>query len=1806
VVFTQEQDTSRPVPKDCFRLIPRVPGKAAWQDALTLVFTPDEPLAPGKRYRAVVDGTSLGDGIGVFGFEFETQSPVVQVELDPVRLDENGYALVGGTARLEPGVPHDRIERIIRSGELGKPQWTHEQGIHRFVFPPVKQEEGARTVAVSWSGRPAGIRDQGFTTVLIPGYETFEAVRVSRPSRGFLEVLFSAPLKPEQDLRGFISLSGDTNIRYSVQGNVVRIFGSQEHEGITPGSRLLIQDLEDIRGKGLANPASYTVPEHWELPEVRFTGKGAVLPTTQGAAMAIETRNLSGVLVEAFQIYGNSMIQFLQVNNLSGVQELDRVGEPVWSRAFDFYPEPSPEALRGDINRWVRRGLDLSDLAQKYPDGMFHIRLSFRPRHVVYQCGAGHEDFSQLAFPDDSFPRFDRREGESSFWDTYENKWSYTWSQYLNDPCHPAFYIPTGDHTITVGRNVLVSDLGLMAKRSIDGSWLVAASNIRTAEPAAQGEIRVLNYQGRVLASLRTGPDGMAVIPNLEGGSGGSPAGTPGIPAFLYAESPLGRAYLKLNESLAMAVSHFDVAGGAPLQGIRGLLYGERGVWRPGDPIYLTFLLSDPGGTMGPDHPITFELEDPRGGVTGRQTLAAPVDGFYAIKTAVAPDALTGNWTARVRVGGKVFHKPLKIETVIPNRLKLNLDFGSSPYLDSAETPVFLEAAWLYGAPASGLKADVSVSLGDQETAFPGFGDYVFRDPSRSVRGERQELYQGGLDGEGKAAFTMELNPGDAAPGKLTARFMTRAFEPSGAASVEQISREYSPYSRYVGIKLPRGDASRNMLLTDTEHQADIVLLDRDGKPVAGKVAVNCAVYKLSWRWWWEKGAGEAAEFASALSRNPVMRETLTVSDGKGGWKFQARYPDWGRYLIVAQDASGGHSAAAIAYIDWPGWAGRAQEGGPDASAMLALTAGKPGYKTGERASVSFPSNKEAAALVVLEQGGRVLRREWVSCQDTATRYEFLVEASMAPNLYAHVTLLQPHLQTRNDLPLRLYGIVPVMVDDPITRLTPQIDAPERWQSESTASFTVSEGNGRAMAYTVAVVDEGLLGLTRYTLPNPHDTFYAREASFLKSWDLYSDIMGAYAGNLETLLAIGGGDEGLLDGGKTPERFKPVVRFFGPYELKAGEKRREVFELPPYAGSLRIMVLGASSTKGPPAPYSYGRAYGAAERTVRVSSDIMIFPTLPRTFSPGDEAVVPVTVVSYTPVKRKVRLSMAVEGGRLLEPEIRELDFDKPGEQTVRYRVRAPDLAGSMGFAIRAESPGVKTAAHTAEREVRSTALPVIVGSFRLLEPGASWTGTLQFPGVPGSNRGKAEFSRLPPLNVESRLGYLITYPHGCLEQTASAVFPQLYLHKVLALGEAERRAIRSNVAAGITRLEGFMVPGGGFSYWPGADTAHAWGSIYAGHFLLEARRAGYTVRPELLESWLRFQKAQASQWNREDAPADQAYRLYILALAGEPDLGSMNRLRETRNLDGLAAWRLAAAYWYAGQRDIARTMAEALHTQVKDYRELSGSFGSALRDKAVLLETLLLLGDGARARPLYEDLSAALSGESWLSTQETAYALIAMLPYTAQKAGTGPITVDCAFGGPAQTLRFDTPAAGLDVGSLPGSSAGFSIRNTSAVPCYAKITVQGLPEEGAESALAQGLSLSVEYRHAGRGTAVDPDALALGADMEVRVTLRNTASQSIPEIALAHPLPASWELVNYRLGGAASGGSNPSGASFTYQDIRDDRVLTYFNLNRGEQKTVSFRVTKAYEGSFFRPAIHAYAMYDESIRALEPGVRRR
>ncbi|MBF0275506.1 MAG: hypothetical protein HQK84_09775 [Nitrospinae bacterium] len=1184
---------------------------------------------------------------------------------------------------------------------------------------------------------------------------------------------------------------------------------------------------------------------------------------------------------------------------------------------------------------------------------------------------------------------------------------------------------------------------------------------------------------------------------------------------------------------------------------------------------------------MPTNHPVTFELKNPKGQLVKRIVTKESLNGFYSFHVKTDEKAITGNYTAKIKAGGAVFQKTLKVETVLPNRLKILFDVGSDQ-IDKNDKDIkgHLDVKWLHGAVAKNLKADVNVTLTPAKTLFNKYSDYEFDDEGVPYKSEQFTVFNKNLDKKGLADFPLIIKSNQFSPGILKANFHCRVFEQGGAFSVDKFSIPYHPYKTYTGIRLPKGDEKRGMLLTDQSHEVKLVTVNQKGEPVSGK-KLRVSLYKLEWKWWWEKSNETGVGYNSRYLKNPLIEEEIETVNGEGSFKIRVNYPDWGRYLVRACEKDG-HCSGKVVYIDWPGYAGRDRGENSGGAATLAFTSDKESYQVGEEVTVTIPTGNKGRALITIESGSKVLESNWVETVSGETQFSFTAKKSMVPNIYVNVTLLQPHAQTANDLPIRLYGVLPIMVEDIDSRLNPEIIMPDVLKPEEEVHIQVKEANNKPMTYTLAMVDDGLLDLTRFKTPAPWEYFNAKEALKIKTWDIYDEVLGAFGDALKTILSVGGGEDlQSVEESKT-NRFKPVVKFVGPFYLEAGETANHHLKLPQYIGSVRTMVVAAQ--KG---------AYGSVEKTTPVKKPLMVLGTLPRVAGTSEKINFPVTLFALDEKIKEV--SVAIDTDKYIKvsgEKEKTITFSEIGEQIVTFSLDVDTISGTSTIKVVANSDD-DSSEYTTDLIVHNQNPPMVKVTSAMIEAGKEMVSEVNLFGVKGSNKATLEISSIPPLNLGKRLNYVIKYPHGCLEQTVSSVFPQLFLTDLLELTEERKEEIDKNIRAALTKLSGFQLSSGGLSSWPGNTETDEWATNYAGHFVLEAKKLGYLPPDSFIKNWLKDLQQRANNWTN-NSELVQAYRIYLMALANRPLLGVMNRFRESEPKNITAQWLLAASYFISGQPEIALKIAEELPVEIKEQENYEGSYGSVVRDKAMILEAMSVMGLHKKARTLIDEISDKLNSEDWLSTQTTAFSLLAM-GKTAKLSG-GKLNVNYLFGEKKwNVVKSGKPIVEIDLPLHEENPTPLTVQNHNDGPIYLNLAVKGTPPAGKEESFNENLELKVTYLNL-NGKEIDPSEIRQGEDFYASVAVKNITKKTYNDMALTQIFPSGWEITE-SLNKNTGKWSKP-----TYQDIRDDRVYRYFNLKPHEELTFRVNLHAAYRGTYYLPAVVAELMYDNSARAVIKG----
>lgn len=1763
-----------------FSFSPALDGKAHWLDNHTIEFVPDEgALQSGELYNGVFrlgDFVAVKEGLEEFRFSFRVQPRTFTMQAETPVITSADYLSLAGEIRFSDAVTTTEAEEMLSVGRKGvviRVTPTDNALRYAFTLDSIPREKEDYTLTLTADGEPAGIDQKQRLDFTIPARGVFRflsARRTDTPENG-LEIVFSAPLDASQDLKGLVEIKEAPKAIFQVKANKLHVYLDETQKTDGKLTLNLHEGIRDAEGRKLGAAHSLSFGELHIKPQVELRTEAAILPDSKSLLIPFRAVNLHAVDLSVVRIFEQNVLTFLQTNTPESANELRRAGRLVYKKTL-----PLDEDQTKDIHQWNDYSIDLGGLIRQEPGAIYRIYLSFRQEYSAYPCEG---QAPQPSFSADRLtPLADNAltEADEAEWDVpqsyfyYNGGVEYDWSLYdwreQDNPCHPSYYM---NSSRVAACNVYASNLGLIVKGNTMHRIWIAVSDILTTRPVEGADITVYNFQLQPIGTGKTDSEGFAEI---------SPDG---VPFLVCASDGKQKGYLRVVAGENLSTSRFDTGGKQIEKGLKGFIYGERGVWRPGDTLHVSFILEDREKRIPDTHPVTLEVYNPRGQFHSKLVSTRGLNGFHAFQVPTRADDPTGVWNAYVKVGGSTFHKSLRIESVKPNRLKINVKLPEKMLQASRkEVQATISSAWLTGATASRLKTKMEMSLSKVNTQFPKYGQYVFNNPATEFTTQKAEVFDGQLDADGKAAFSLKLPQASTAPGMLNATLTTRVFEPGGDASIHVQSIPYSPFTSYVGIALNQPEGKS--IETDQAHRFDIVTLTPDGKPT-DRSRLEYKIYRVDWSWWWENREESFGTYVNNSSVTPVAGGNLETKNGKASFTFRVDYPDWGRYLVYVKDKESGHATGGTVYIDWPEWRGRSTKADPDNVKMLTFSLDKESYKPGDKGTAFIPAAAGGHALVAIENGSTVLKREWIETDaEEDTRYTFNITPDMAPNVYLHVTLLQPHAQTVNDLPIRMYGVAPVLVTDPATVLQPRIEMPDALRPESDFSIIVSEKTGKPMTYTLAIVDEGLLDLTNFRTPDPWQEFYAREALGIATWDMYDQVLGASAGRYAPIFGTGG-DEMLKPADAKANRFKPVVKFIGPFHIDKGKRGIHTLRLPQYVGSVRVMLIAGEDG-----------SYGHAEKTVPVRTPLMLLPTLPRVLSTGEEIQVPVNVFAMEQGAKDVSVSIQAEGaGIAIEgPSQQSLRFDQPGDQLVCFRMKTSPKTGKATIRFTA-SGGGRQVKESVEIDVRNPNPTVTLRESRWIEPGKQ--AELAYAATGEDASVQLEMSRIPSPDLSRRLDFLYNYAHACTEQITSKALPLLFLD---AFGETDTEASASstaNVREGIRQLYARQLPNGGFAYWPTQAVADEWVTSYAGMFLTLAAEKGYAVHANTLEKWKRFQRSAAQNWRlsdyadkyrQETACLQQAFRLYTLALAGAPEPGAMNRMKEQDNLPAQARWRLAAAYALTGKPDAANEL--IFNAPSHSSTSTMTLYGSPLRDEAMALETLVLLNRTDEALEQAKAVSQSLQEETGFSTQSTAFALMAMARLAEKTSGSlhygwtlnGKTQAEVASG---KATRIHTlPASGK--GSVHVENLGEGTLNMTLITRMQPVE-DNLPEQ------ARGIRLQVAYTDM-NGKPLSVNALRQGTDFMATVTVENTSAKDLAHLALTHILPAGWEIFNERLD------DTQANANYAYQDVRDDRVLTYFDLKRGERKPFVVRLQATYAGQFILPALQCEAMYDTAIQA--------
>ena len=1368
-------------------------------------------------------------------------------------------------------------------------------------------------------------------------------------------------------------------------------------------------------------------------------------------------------------------------------------------------------------------------------------------------------------------------------------------------------------------RLMILSDIGL-SLRVDDGRVLAWATSLATAKPLAGVKVSLFSDSNAPLGDALTGEDGVADL-RIQPEQGEWP--------FL-AVATLGEdmTFLALDDSRNDATPDAKRPADARTPALdakyEAFVYAPRDIVRPGETLPVKAVVRDLRGRLPGTFPVALRLVRPDGRVA-----ASVASRLSALGTAEASFEVKHDWpTGAYRVeaalpgdtdGASLGALSVKVEDIVPPQIKVEFDeVPEKVYFPGDKIDVPLRAAYLFGAPAAGLFFTPRARLDAVPFEPKGWDGYRFGDASRSASLARDIPVSAAraLAEDGSTSFSCKL-PDDLRPyAALRLTLSAVVMQPGGRGVGAFQTRPAAPGPFYIGLRPSTEGAVR----LDNPESIAVALVAPDGSAFATNRSLKVSLESIERSWNWRRDDDGRWTYVVDTLTSPMSDAEQTLEIGADGTATLAQtFPAPGEYRLRVADAETGASSTLDFDVIQPGsWWSHAGTATPFA---IQLTPDRETYAPGDLVTLTVKSPFKGRALLTLE-GDCEWRHRVLELADTATTVEFPVDDVDVPSLHATLTVVRPLAESGapgSPIAARAIGTALVRVVKPGRALAVEIDAPAeiRPQTRVAVSARVLDGTRpeSGAEVTFAAVDGGVCMLTRFQTPDPLAWANAPRWRPLKHFDLYRRLLPFLGSERAAVDSHVGGDGGFtasrfLNPLGRSNRFRIVALWSGTVATDSNGVARAEFDVPEYTGALRVMAVAVAAAR-----------YGSADRELPVRRPVNIIPTLPRFAAPGDAFDATIEVHNTASNRAFFRLEAAAQAGTPGIGAISETLRVEAGQSAVRtVRFHAAKEIGTAKFLFRATDPatGERFYEETIELPVRPAAAYETRVLSGVLKPGESVQPGKTAPMLGATAR--LVCSTRPVVDLSESLDYLVRYPYGCLEQTTSGAFPLLYLRD---LAESLRPDLFQNgcceefVRAGIARILSMQRYDGGFAYWPDSRDTSEWCTLYATHFLLEAKKAGYDVPAGALKEALEHVCGRLSNASIPDTPSEQgmrAYAAYVASLGGRASAARpwTVRLFEKRDeLPRYARAMLAAALIAGGRPQDAGVLLDGDPSVPKNAAEDEAGyfdyylFGSRARDVAVALSAQCDLDpDAPRAAELAERLLSFRDATRarWYTTQENAMALLALGKYVRATlaAGDGAATGEFLSGARADKAAFDLAK---DFAWTGDAAEGAVLRNTGDAPFRYAWAISGVPVEPPAEAVDRNLAIRREFIDAETGNVIKPHAdgsytFTVGELVAVRLTVATEAK--LENVVVSDLLPACLEIENPALATSQAAPlwiDREESKWVASRDFRDDRVLL-FSGELSDAASYTYLARAVSVGEFVLPAPVAEAMYQPQFRA--------
>ncbi len=1328
------------------------------------------------------------------------------------------------------------------------------------------------------------------------------------------------------------------------------------------------------------------------------------------------------------------------------------------------------------------------------------------------------------------------------------------------------------DYWISDSRFISRSDIGLIAKRGSDKIF-VFANSIKSAGALNGVAINIYGANNQLLGTGNTAENGVAEIAVAKRDFAGF------APAMIIAKTSDDFTYLPFN-STKVTTSRFDVGGKrANATGLDAFIYAERDIYRPGETVHYSVLLRDNAWKSPGEIPIKIKFLLPNGKELKTFRKSLNEGGATEGSVDLAASAITGSYNMEVYTANDVLlaSKAFMIEEFMPDRIRVNATLNKKTLEPSDAVQLAVNAKNFFGPPAANRKWETEIQVRAKAFTSQQFRDYDFSLTNGQTLFEK-EVREGTTDEGGNALINYSVPQLYQNTGLLEAAFYTTVFDETGRPVSRNTSADIFTQALFYGIK----DDGWHYHPLNQPKRFDLAAADKSGKPTAGAALVQ--IIKHEYKNVLQR-SGSYFRYDSQREDKVIESKTAAFT-GKGQYTFIPRSP--GDYEIRISQP-GATAYVSKSFYSYGSWGGDAASFEVNTEGEIDMELDKEGYTTGDKAKILFKTPFSGRMLVTMERDG-VLSHQYVDVTKRSASLDISLDDRHVPNVYVTATIFKPHAVS--DIPLTVaHGFININVEAPGRKIAPQITAQKTVRSHTRQKVSVKAAPGSYV--TLAAVDNGVLQVSDFKTPDPYGHFYQKKALGVQAYDMYPLLFAEVRARLSST-----GGDGELDMAKRinpmPAKRVKIVSYWSGIKKTGGSGVADFeFDVPQFSGELRLMAVAYKDD-----------GFGSSEVAMTVADPVVLSAALPRFLSPGDTALLPVTITNTTARAASGQATLKVDGPfKIIGGASQNISLNAAGETTALFQVVASPTIGVGKITTTVNALGER---FTDEIEISvrpPSTLQKVTGSGSVV---GGATQRIQLPAanfIRGSTTYELVVSRSPVAELGQHLKYLIQYPYGCTEQVVSSAFPQLYYADFIdrnAWGFEKVRAANTNVQEAIRRIAARQLYNGAVTLWDGEGEEHWWTTVYAAHFLLEAKKAGFDVDESLLETMLSYVASRLKNRNtinyyynrdqqRKIAPKEVPYSLYVLALANRSQVSSMNYYKASPQLLSLdGKYLLSAAYAVAGDR---RQFAQFLPSSFigeESVKQTGGSFYSPVRDEAIALNALLDADPGnAQILVMAGHISDRLKREPYLNTQERAFSFLA-LGKMARASAASAVTAEIRSGGKLlATVDGNDWKSGK--GFAPTGPIEIVTKGTGRL--YYSWEAEGISADGSYKEEDNYLKVRRQF-YDRYGRLISGNSFKQNDLIVVGISLEKSFSSTIENIVITDLLPAGFEIENPRTKELPGMDWIKAASEPTALDVRDDRIHFFVDAVQPRQ-TYYYAVRAVSLGAFKQGPVSADAMYN-------------